>query len=71
MSQLIPVGDWRSTALAPLSCATVYDLCRRGVLPCVRVGRRVFLTQDGIARFIAAGGAGEPIKLQRKPGEAA
>lgn len=55
---LIPVTreSLDATAIAPLSEWTVYRLVRSGALRHVRVGRRVYLTPEGIAEFLAAGG---------------
>lgn len=67
-SRLIPVEKIDETPLkGAMSAWTAYRLIRSGALPCVRVGRRVFLTEEGIAKFIEAGGAGEAVKLPPRP----
>jgi len=63
MSKLIPVEKLEETALAgAMSTWTAYKLIRAGLLPAVRIGRRVFLTEEGIQRFIEGGGAGQPAR---------
>jgi hypothetical protein len=63
-NKLIPVEQLDQTALAgAMSVWTAYRLIRSGALPCVRVGRRVFLTEEGIARFIQGGGAGKAVTM--------
>jgi hypothetical protein len=58
MDELIPVTREAldKTPLRQLSEWVVYRLCRDGKLPHVRVGRRRYLTADGIAAFLARGG---------------
>lgn len=59
-TKLIPVERLGETALAgAMSSWTAYRLIKQGLLPCVRVGRRVFLTEEGIEDFIRRGGAGQ------------
>lgn len=58
MPELIPVERKDETALRELSHWVIYRLMRAGKLPHVKVGRRRYLTADGIAQFIAAGGEG-------------
>jgi len=60
MSKLIPVTDeaLRNTRLGDVVRAwRVWQLIRAGELGCVRMGRRVFLTDELIEQFIARGGA--------------
>ena len=40
--------------------ARVYELIRLGLLPGVRVGRQVRVSQDALGEWIAAGGAALP-----------
>lgn len=53
---LIPVERKDETPLRNLSEWVVYRLMRQGKLPHVKVGRRRYLTADGIASFLAGGG---------------
>jgi hypothetical protein len=73
MSKLIPIEKLDETALAgAMSSWTAYRLIREGLLPVVRIGRRVFLTEAGINEFIARGGAGQPaLRRGAGSGEAA
>ena len=49
--------DARSPArLIGCSTARVYALVRADLLPCVRVGRRVYFDRAQLADFIASGG---------------
>lgn len=59
MDDLIPVERKDETPLRGLSVWVLYRLMRDGKLPHVKVGRRRYLTADGIARFIANGGEGQ------------
>ena len=43
-----------------LSESRVYDLCRRGILPVVRVGRQIRVDSQQIEEFIRTGGKGLP-----------
>ncbi len=58
MDELIPVTREAldKTPLRLLSEWVVYRLCRDGELPHVKVGRRRFLTANGIAEFMRRGG---------------
>lgn len=56
MDDLIPVERKDETALRELSPWVIYRLCREGKLPHVKIGRRRYLTADGIREFLAAGG---------------
>jgi hypothetical protein len=56
MDNLIPVERKNETALKELSQWVLYRLMREGKLPHVKVGRRRYMTADGIARFLANGG---------------
>jgi excisionase family DNA binding protein len=57
-SKLIPVEKVHETALGDnVSPWTVYRLIRQGQIRAVRVGRRVFLTEEAIDEFISRGGA--------------
>jgi hypothetical protein len=58
MPELIPVERKNETPLKELSEWVIYRLMRAGTLPHVKVGRRRYLTPDGIAQFIAVGGEG-------------
>lgn len=58
MDDLIPVEDKDKTPLRVLSEWVIYRLCREGKLPHVKIGRRRYLTADGIAEFMARGGEG-------------
>lgn len=53
---LIPVERKNETPLRNLSQWVIYRLCRDGKLPHVKIGRRRYLTADGITAFMAAGG---------------
>jgi excisionase family DNA binding protein len=55
--KLIPVDRAHETALGDnVSQWTVYKLIRENAISHVRVGRRVFLTEEGIEEFIRRGG---------------
>ncbi len=41
-----------------LSESRIYDLMRRGILPCVRIGRQRRVSRRALEGFIAQGGAG-------------
>jgi hypothetical protein len=56
MDDLIPVERKDETPLRSLSTWVIYRLCREGKLPHVKIGRRRYLTADGIAAFMARGG---------------
>jgi hypothetical protein len=56
MEDLIPVERKDETPLRSLSIWVLYRLMREHKLPHVKVGRRRYLTADGIAKFLAAGG---------------
>jgi hypothetical protein len=58
MDDLIPVtrAALDKTPLRSLSEWVIYRLCREGKLQHVKVGRRRYLTADGIAAFMAHGG---------------
>jgi len=60
MDELISVENKDSTPLRNLSAWVIYRLMRQGKLPHVKVGRRRFLTADGIAAFLAKGGEAQP-----------
>ena len=45
----------------------VYSLAAEGVLPCVRVGRRVHFDLEAVERWIAAGGQALPGGWRREP----
>lgn len=60
MDNLIPVERKSETALRDLSAWVIYRLCREGKLPHVKIGRRRYLTVDGIAEFLAKGGEVQP-----------
>ena len=42
----------------PVSEATARRLIRRGVIPAVRVGRQIFVSEDRLRQWIANGGSG-------------
>lgn len=58
MDDLIPVTREAldKTPLRQLSPWVIYRLCRDGKLPHVKIGRRRYLTADGIAEFLSRGG---------------
>ncbi|MCX5744079.1 MAG: helix-turn-helix domain-containing protein [Proteobacteria bacterium] len=56
MKDLIPVEDKDQTPLRALTVWVIYRLMRQGKLHHVKVGRRRYLTESGIAEFLAAGG---------------
>lgn len=60
MDELIPVENKDSTPLTLLSEWVIYRLMREGKLPHVKVGRRRYLTADGIRAFLAGGGEVQP-----------
>ncbi len=37
----------------------LYDLMKRGIVPCVRIGRQVRLREDELLTWIEAGGTGD------------
>ena len=43
-----------------LSKSRVYELCRRNILPAVRIGRQVRVDHQEIEEFIRSGGKGLP-----------
>lgn len=45
--------------LLDLPLSTVYELARRGILPCSRLGRAVRFVRDEIEHTLQAGGAGD------------
>lgn len=63
MDELIPVTREAldKTPLRLLSEWVVYRLCREQKLPHVKVGRRRYLTADGIAEFVRRGGEGRAV----------
>lgn len=56
MDDLIPVERKDETPLRGLSVWVIYRLMREEKLAHVKVGRRRYMTADGIAAFLAAGG---------------
>ena len=62
MHDLIPVTQSAldKTPLRKVSIWVIYRLCRDGRLPHVKIGRRRYLTAEGIAAFLAAGGEVQP-----------
>jgi hypothetical protein len=56
MDELIPIERKDETPLRNLSPWVIYRLCRDGKLPNIKIGRRRYLTADGIAKFLAGGG---------------
>ncbi len=62
MDDLIPVTQAAldKTPLRSLSLWVIYRLCRDGKLPHVKVGRRRYLTAEGIAEFMRRGGEVQP-----------
>jgi len=68
MGKLIPVERIGETALGGAMCSwTAYRLIREGRLAAVRIGRKVFLTEQGIDEFIARGGAGPAERAKPTP----
>lgn len=59
MDDLIPVERKSETPLRGLSEWVIYRLMRQGKLPHVKVGRRRYMTADGIRDFLSAGGEGK------------
>jgi len=47
----------------------VYDLVRRGILPGVRLGRQVRISEEALQQFIASGGRSLPGGWRREPRE--
>ena len=69
-NKLIPVERAYETALGDnVSIWTVYKLVRSGELPCVRVGRRVFLNAhaDGVTRLIRWTGSLDQVPVWSAP----
>lgn len=58
--ELIPVERKDETPLKPLSEWVIYRLMREGKLSHAKVGRRRYLTAQGIADFLARGGEAQP-----------
>jgi excisionase family DNA binding protein len=54
-----------------VSCDTVWNLIRAGVLPQVRVGRRVVVARTAVEQFLAEGGVDELTKVDFQPRRAA
>jgi excisionase family DNA binding protein len=51
----LTTADWVSDKL-DIPVPSIYDYARRGVLPCVRVGKLVRFRPSDIENFIATGG---------------
>lgn len=60
MSELIPIERKNETPLRELSQWVIYRLMREGKLPHVKVGRRRYMTAEGIAAFLSRGGEVQP-----------
>lgn len=54
-SENLVTADWVVTKLG-IPVPSIYDYARRGVLPCVRVGRLVRFRPSDIEKFIDSGG---------------
>lgn len=47
--------------------ARVYEMIRQGLLPCVRLGRQVRVSEEALRRFIETGGQALPGGWRREP----
>jgi excisionase family DNA binding protein len=54
-----------------ISCDSAWNLVRAGVLPQVRVGRRVLVARSEVEKFLAVGGVDELTKRDLQPRRAA
>lgn len=58
MEQLMTIGE--AARVLAISESHAYQLAKTGVLPVVRVGRRVRVSRGALERFIADGGKDLP-----------
>lgn len=64
----MPLQDATKTAdLLGVTVQRLYDLVKHGVVPSVRVGRRVMFDPDAIRDWIKAGGQSLPGGWRREP----
>ena len=54
--KLLTVQEVADVLRVPRSRA--YELARKGLLPCVRIGRQIRISEDALAEWIAQGGQG-------------
>jgi excisionase family DNA binding protein len=47
-----------AAALLGVSADLVYEWCRRGEIPHRRMGRRILISREGLARWLADGNSG-------------
>ncbi len=52
-------ADWLATLLG-VSRQRAYALAREGLVPCVRIGRKVAFDERAVFRWIEQGGSAEP-----------
>ena len=57
--------------IIPVNRVHLYDLARKGVIPTVRIGRRIFVDPERIKEFIDAGGQALPGGWRRRTSETA
>lgn len=65
--ELLTVSEVR--LVTGLSEKRIYDLLRRGILPCVRIGRQRRMSRRALEAFIKKGGVGlnESLPMPPKP----
>jgi excisionase family DNA binding protein len=54
-----------AAALLRLSDNRVYELAKRGLIPCVRIGRQIRFPEDKLLAWIEAGGS--PLEAHSRP----
>jgi excisionase family DNA binding protein len=54
-----------AAALLRLSENRVYELAKRGLIPCVRIGRQIRFPEDKLLAWIEAGGS--PLEAPARP----
>jgi excisionase family DNA binding protein len=54
-----------AAALLRLSENRVYELAKRGLIPCVRIGRQIRFPEDKLLAWIEAGGS--PLEAAARP----
>ncbi len=54
-------ADWLADLLG-VSRQRAYALAREGLVPCVRIGRRIRFNEQAIIRWIEKGGCAEPLQ---------
>jgi len=53
MQKLLTVKDFQS--LAGVSKNTIYDWCRRGIIPKIKIGKRVLIPADQAKKILEGG----------------